>query len=94
MGASRESERQAPRTKPRTATAALGPERHISPTIAVRCRHTALGKPFAERHLTETEGLDQTIAHQVEAIATARPIDAVYSIGGANHATLDVYGRR
>lgn len=47
--------------------------------------------------LAETQGLDRTIEAQLDAVARAESIDAVYSIGGGNRAilrTLDRRGRR
>ena len=43
--------------------------------------------------LAETDGLDATISEQLAHLADTRPIDAVYSIGGGNRATLDTLQR-
>jgi len=43
--------------------------------------------------LAETEGLDDTIAHQIDGIADSIHVDAVYSIGGGNRAAIETLTR-
>ena len=56
--------------------------------IGFRNTARAVAPGWRTFQLTETQGLDATITAQLDDIADTRTIDAVYSIGGGNHATL------
>lgn len=56
--------------------------------IGFRSTADAIAPRWRTFGLSETEGLDATITEQLDHIAHTRTIDAVYSIGGGNRATL------
>ena len=61
-----------------------------------RSTATRLGPAWIIDQLSETEGLDTLISRdrdELDVLAAAGPIDAVYSIGGGNRALLDVLDR-
>lgn len=65
--------------------------------IGFRTVARSIGRGWRILDLAETEGLDGTIAAQLDGIARREQVDAVYSIGGGNRAvlrTLERHGRR
>ena len=53
----------------------------------------APGRPLIR--VTDTDGLDETLAHSVGAVLDERPdLDAVYSVGGGNRAVLEAFAQR
>lgn len=61
--------------------------------IGFRATARSLDRQWNLTDLAETEGLDATIARQLEALG-AEHVDAVYSMGGGNTGILDVLARR
>jgi LacI family transcriptional regulator len=55
---------------------------------------STLGPDWRLVDLTETGGLDRTVAAQIAALDADVEVDAVYSMGGANTATLQALARR
>ncbi|MEM9467225.1 MAG: LacI family DNA-binding transcriptional regulator [Actinomycetota bacterium] len=58
-----------------------------------RSTAASIGPDWMLHQLSETEGLDSVISEELDSIAAANPIDAVYSIGGGNIAVLEVLAR-
>ena len=86
----------APRGRPTSVLLTVSSERFAGEEQRLLGFHgtaAQIGPDWRIHQLSETEGLDAVIVEELEVLAAAEPIDAVYSIGGGNVAVLDVLAR-